>query len=186
MARDQRSQTGLKRTGSGRNTPKNSLNLGSFRGNTYIGPNLPQSSKSQRRKPWRAVPSPNCRARGPRAILSVHIPRTDHTPCPPWESSKLSIYDIQDGSWCQLGITPLTRVDANDFGWRLAGGRGCVNNRAIMELQTEVFKHEMAAAGRSYDKFVVGMKKTPDEFLKSLQSLMAKPTTAFQNRAPGL
>jgi len=55
-----------------------------------------------------------------------------------------------------------------------------------MDLQTDDFQHEIAAAVKSYDKFVVCMEKTPDEFLKSLQSLMAKAITAFQNRAPGL
>ena len=30
------------------------------------------------------------------------------------------------------------------------------------------------------------MEKTPDEFLKSLQSLVGKAITAFENRAPGL
>ena len=55
-----------------------------------------------------------------------------------------------------------------------------------MDLQTEDFQPEIAAAVKNYDKFVVCMEKTPDEFLKSLQSLMAKAITAFQNRAPGL
>jgi hypothetical protein len=67
-----------------------------------------------------------------------------------------------------------------------AAGRGCANNRAIMDLQTEDFQHEIAAAVKNYDKFVVCMEKTPDEFLKSLQSLMVKAITAFQNRGPGL
>jgi hypothetical protein len=55
-----------------------------------------------------------------------------------------------------------------------------------MDLQPDDFQHEIAAAVKSYDKFVVCMEKTPDEFLKSLQSLMVKAITAFQNRAPGL
>ena len=55
-----------------------------------------------------------------------------------------------------------------------------------MELQVEDFQHEMGVAVKSYDKFVVCMEKTPDEFLKSLKSLMMKAITAFQNRGPGL
>ena len=55
-----------------------------------------------------------------------------------------------------------------------------------MELQVEDFQHEMGGAVKSYDKFVVCMEKTPDEFLKSLKSLMMKAITAFQNRGPGL
>jgi hypothetical protein len=68
----------------------------------------------------------------------------------------------------------------------LAQGRGCAHNPSTMDLQTEDFQHEIAAAVKSYDKFVVCMEKTPDEFLKSLKSLMTKAITAFQNRAPGL
>lgn len=55
-----------------------------------------------------------------------------------------------------------------------------------MTLQIEDFQQEVAAAARNYDKFVVCVEKTPDEFLKSLQSLMGKAITAFENRAPGL
>jgi hypothetical protein len=55
-----------------------------------------------------------------------------------------------------------------------------------MTLQVEDFRQEIADAARNYDKFVVCVEKTPDEFLKSLQSLMGKAITAFENRAPGL
>lgn len=55
-----------------------------------------------------------------------------------------------------------------------------------MPLQVEDFQQEIAAAVRNYDKFVVCVEKTPDEFLKSLQSLMSKAINAFENRAPGL
>jgi hypothetical protein len=55
-----------------------------------------------------------------------------------------------------------------------------------MGLLVEDFQAEMGAAVKSYDKFVVCMEKTPDEFLKSLQSLMSKAITAFENRATGL
>jgi hypothetical protein len=53
-------------------------------------------------------------------------------------------------------------------------------------LQVEDFQQEVAAAARNYDKFVVCVEKTPDEFLQSLQSLMGKAISAFENRAPGL
>ncbi|MGD0059840.1 MAG: hypothetical protein ABSD58_10515 [Verrucomicrobiia bacterium] len=55
-----------------------------------------------------------------------------------------------------------------------------------MGLGIEDFQHEIAAAAKSYDKFVVCVEKTPDEFLKSLQSLMGKAINAFENRSPGL
>lgn len=55
-----------------------------------------------------------------------------------------------------------------------------------MGLTTEDFQHEIAVAVKNYDKFIVCVEKTPDEFLKSLQSLMGKAIAAFENRAPGL
>ena len=55
-----------------------------------------------------------------------------------------------------------------------------------MALQVEDFQQEIVAAVRNYDKFVICVEKTPDEFLKSLQSLMVKAITAFENRATGL
>jgi len=55
-----------------------------------------------------------------------------------------------------------------------------------MGLQVEDFQQEIADAVRRYDKFIVCVEKTPDEFLKSLQSLMTKAIVAFETRAPGL
>jgi hypothetical protein len=55
-----------------------------------------------------------------------------------------------------------------------------------MPLQVQDFQQEIAAAVRNYDKFVVCVEKTPDEFLRSLQSLMGKAIDAFETRAPGL
>src|SRR2546426_4707626 len=55
-----------------------------------------------------------------------------------------------------------------------------------MSLQAEDFQKEIAAAVSSYNKFVVCVDKTPDEFLRSLQSLMGKAITAYETRAPGL
>lgn len=68
----------------------------------------------------------------------------------------------------------------------LADLPGCVNNHGIMGLIVEDFQHEIGAAVKNYDKFVVCMEKTPDEFLKSLQSLMGKAIAAFENRTAGL
>jgi len=55
-----------------------------------------------------------------------------------------------------------------------------------MTLQVEDFQREIADAARAYDKFVVCVDKTPDEFLRSLKSLMGKAITAYETRAPGL
>ncbi len=55
-----------------------------------------------------------------------------------------------------------------------------------MELPVKEFANEIAAAVRHYDKFIVCVEKTPDDFLTSLQSLMAKAIAAYEKRAPGL
>lgn len=55
-----------------------------------------------------------------------------------------------------------------------------------MSLQVEDFQSELAAALGSYEKFVVCIEKTPDEFLKALHSLLAKAIKAFETREPGL
>ena len=55
-----------------------------------------------------------------------------------------------------------------------------------MTLQVEDFQKEIAAALRAYDKYVVCVEKTPDEFLKSVQSLVGKAIDAFETRASGL
>ncbi|HUK83681.1 MAG TPA: hypothetical protein VLZ12_13750 [Verrucomicrobiae bacterium] len=55
-----------------------------------------------------------------------------------------------------------------------------------MALQAEDFQHEIDVAVSQYDKFVVCLDKTPEEFLQSLQSLLRKAITAYETRAPGL
>jgi hypothetical protein len=55
-----------------------------------------------------------------------------------------------------------------------------------MSLQPDEFKHELADALRHYEKYVVCIEKTPDEFLASLQSLLAKAIKAFETRAEGM
>src|SRR5579871_1426003 len=78
------------------------------------------------------------------------------------------------GPWRQSNQIPFLRK------------KSCANNQVIMNLAIEDFLQEMAGAVKSYEKFVVCVEKTPDEFLKSLQSLMAKAIAAFENREPGL
>ena len=55
-----------------------------------------------------------------------------------------------------------------------------------MTLQVEDFRAEMTHALSHYDKYVVCVNKTPEQFLESLQSLMTKAIQAFETRAPGL
>ena len=68
----------------------------------------------------------------------------------------------------------------------VAGTDRLEHNKFVITLKVEDFQQEIAAAVRNYDKFVVCVEKTPDEFLKSLQSLMGKAVNAFENRTPGL
>ena len=55
-----------------------------------------------------------------------------------------------------------------------------------MALQVEDFQREIDLAVGNYDKFVVCLGKTPEEFLQSLQSLMRKAITAYETRGAGL
>ncbi len=55
-----------------------------------------------------------------------------------------------------------------------------------MSLKVEDFQKELADALRHYEKYVVCIEKTPDEFLRSLQSLLEKAIKAFETRAAGL
>ena len=56
-----------------------------------------------------------------------------------------------------------------------------------MEAMTvETFKREISAAVKAYDKFVVCLEKTTEDFEASLVSLMAKAIKAFENRGAGM
>ena len=53
-------------------------------------------------------------------------------------------------------------------------------------MKVEDFASEIAAAAKAYDKYVVCVDKTPEAFLKSLESLMKKAIDVYENRAAGL
>jgi hypothetical protein len=53
-------------------------------------------------------------------------------------------------------------------------------------VTTETFKREIAAAVKAYDKYVICVDKTPEDFEASLQSLTKKAITAYENRGPGM
>ena len=52
-------------------------------------------------------------------------------------------------------------------------------------MTIESFKCEIAAAVKAYDKFVVCLEKTPEDFEASLNSLMLKAIKAYENRGEG-
>ena len=55
-----------------------------------------------------------------------------------------------------------------------------------MSVTIELFKKEIAAAVKAYDKYVICIDKTPDDFEASLLSLMQKAIKAYENRGPGM
>jgi hypothetical protein len=56
----------------------------------------------------------------------------------------------------------------------------------FLSVTVDTFKHEIADAVKTYDKFVVCLDKTPEECEASLRSLMEKAIKAYENRGPHL
>jgi hypothetical protein len=50
----------------------------------------------------------------------------------------------------------------------------------------DTFQAEIAGAVKNYDRYVVCLHKTPDEFEAALHSLMQKAINAYEQRGPGL
>jgi hypothetical protein len=53
-------------------------------------------------------------------------------------------------------------------------------------MTVKTFKREIAASVRAYDKFVVCLEKTPEDFEASLNSLLAKAIKAYETRSAGM
>jgi hypothetical protein len=53
-------------------------------------------------------------------------------------------------------------------------------------VTAETFKQEIAEAMKAYDKYVICIDKTPDEFEASLLSLLTKAVKAYESRGPNL
>lgn len=53
-------------------------------------------------------------------------------------------------------------------------------------MTAETFRPEIAEALAAYDKYVICIDKTPDEFKASLLSLLAKAIKAYETRGPQL
>ena len=53
-------------------------------------------------------------------------------------------------------------------------------------MTVETFKREIAAAVKVYDKYIVCIDKTPEDFEVSLNSLMTKAIKAYENRGEGM
>jgi hypothetical protein len=52
-------------------------------------------------------------------------------------------------------------------------------------MTVDQFKREIEAAVKAYDKYVVCLDKTPEDFQESLNSLMQKAINAYENRGEG-
>ena len=53
-------------------------------------------------------------------------------------------------------------------------------------MTSETFKKEICDAAKSYDKFIVCLGKTPEDFEAALASLMQKAIKAYENRGTGM
>jgi hypothetical protein len=53
-------------------------------------------------------------------------------------------------------------------------------------VTADTFRQEIADAMRAYEKYVICIDKTPEEFHASLVSLLKKAITAYENRGPQL
>src|SRR5580692_11667956 len=49
-----------------------------------------------------------------------------------------------------------------------------------------MFKQELAEAAKAYDKYIICIDKTPDQFEESLVSLLNKAIKAYETRGPNL
>ena len=53
-------------------------------------------------------------------------------------------------------------------------------------VTTELFRQEIAEAMKAYEKYIVCINKTPEEFEAALTSLLSKAIKAYESRGPDL
>lgn len=53
-------------------------------------------------------------------------------------------------------------------------------------MNVDSFKREIAEAVKNYDRYVICLNKTPEEFEVVLTSLLQKAIKAYENRAAGM
>jgi len=53
-------------------------------------------------------------------------------------------------------------------------------------MTADTFRQEIAEAMKAYDKYVICIDKTPEEFQASLVSLLTKAIKAYESRGPQL
>jgi hypothetical protein len=55
-----------------------------------------------------------------------------------------------------------------------------------MIMNVDTFQHEIDAAVKNYDRYVVCLQKSPEEFAASLVSLLQKAIRAYDTRGAGM
>jgi len=53
-------------------------------------------------------------------------------------------------------------------------------------MTVETFRREIAAAVKNFDRYIICLQKTPDEFVVALESLLQKAIKAYVGRAEGM
>ena len=53
-------------------------------------------------------------------------------------------------------------------------------------VTADTFRQEIAEAMKAYDRYIVCIDKTPEEFQASLMSLLSRAIKAYENRGPQL
>lgn len=53
-------------------------------------------------------------------------------------------------------------------------------------MTVDTFKREISDAVKNYDRYVICLQKTPDEFAAALESLTQKAIKAYQTRPAGM
>ena len=53
-------------------------------------------------------------------------------------------------------------------------------------MTTDLFSQEIAEAMKAYEKYIICISKTPEEFQTVLVSLLNKAIKAYESRGPGL
>jgi len=56
----------------------------------------------------------------------------------------------------------------------------------VEAMTIDMFRREIAAAVRAYERYIVCLDKTPEDFEMSLVSLMEKAIKAYESRGAGL
>jgi hypothetical protein len=67
------------------------------------------------------------------------------------------------------------------FGFHFSGGPFRLHT-----VTTELFSQEIAEAMKAYEKYIICINKTPEEFEASLTSLLNKAIKAYESREPDL